>query len=94
MNINDIMMRDIMESEKRTRAERERQEAARAYDREVSRRLWKRRLRACGEIVGAVALLALFALLFWLFLIATPDQMSAECDWARQEMEAAETEVR
>ena len=87
MNINDIMMRDIAESMAKQRAERERQEAARAYDREISRRLWKRRLRACGEIVGAVATLALFALLFWLFLIATPDQMSAECDALRAEMQ-------
>ena len=35
------------------------------------------------EAVGLVATLALFLILAWLFLVATPPQNSAECDyWA------------
>lgn len=41
------------------------------------------------ECVGAIALFALAGLAFWLYLVATPDQCSAECEWQRAEMEAA-----
>ena len=58
------------------------------YDREVRRRLRRRRLRAAGEAVAGVLVLALFALLAWLFLAATPDQFSTECEALRAEMEA------
>ena len=57
------------------------------YDREVRRRAWRRRLRAAGEIAAGVLALAMFALLAWLFLAATPDQFSAECEALRAEME-------
>lgn len=62
------------------------------YDREIRRRL-RRRLRrrmfsAAGEVAGGILTLALFVLLAWLFLAATPDQFSAECEALRAEMEA------
>jgi len=34
------------------------------------------------DILGAVALCAVYALLFWAYLCATPDQASAECERA------------
>ena len=58
------------------------------YDREIRRRLRRRRLRAAGEIAAGVFTLALLALAAWLFLVATPDQFSAECEALRAEMEA------
>ena len=48
----------------------------------------RRRLRAAGEIAAGVFTLALLALAAWLFLVATPDQFSAECEALRAEMEA------
>ena len=33
-----------------------------------------------GEIVGTAIVVAMFALLAWTFMAATPAQMSAECD--------------
>ena len=58
------------------------------YDREIRRRLWRRRFRAAGEVAGGVLTLAMFALVAWLFLAATPDQYSAECEALRAELEA------
>ena len=58
------------------------------YDREIRRRLRRRRLRAAGEIAAGVLALALLALVAWLFLAATPDQFSAECEALLAEMEA------
>lgn len=84
MTINDIMMRDMAEEDRRQR----REDAMREYDREVRRRLWCRRLRAAGEAVAGVLVLAAFALLAWMFLAATPDQSSAECEALRAELEA------
>lgn len=38
-----------------------------------------------AEIVGGIITMVLFALLAWAFLVITPDQRSAECDyWADQ----------
>ena len=54
----------------------------------LRRRLRCRRLRAAGEIAGGVLVLAMLALASWLFLAATPDQFSAECEALRAEMEA------
>ncbi len=48
----------------------------------------KQTIRAIGETIGTIFTLLLFALLFWLFLVATPDQFSAECEILRAEMEA------
>lgn len=84
MTINDIMLRDMAEAERCQRREEEMREG----DREIGRRLWRRRLRAAGEVVAGVLTLALFVLLAWLFLVATPDQFSAECEAARAELEA------
>ena len=84
MTINDIMLRDMAEAERRQR----REEEMREDDREIGRRLWRRRLRAAGEVVAGILTLALFVLLAWLFLVATPEQYSAECEALRAEMEA------
>ena len=84
MTINDIMLRDMAEEERRQR----REEEMRKDDREICRRLWRRRLRAAGEVVAGILTLALFTLLALLFLVATPDQCSAACEALRAEMEA------
>lgn len=41
------------------------------------------------EAVCAVFALVAFALSLWLWLYATPDQRTAECDWIYAQMEAA-----
>ena len=84
MTINVIMQRDMAEAERRQR----REEEMREDDREIGRRLWRRRIRAAGEVVAGILTLALFVLLAWLFLVATPEQYSAECEALRAEMEA------
>lgn len=84
MTINDIMLRDMAEVERR----QSREEEMREDDREIGRRLWRRRLRAAGEVVAGILTLALLALAAWLFLVATPDQCSAECEALRAELEA------
>ncbi len=62
------------------------------YDAEVRRRFRRRRLWSnVGEILCGIATLALVALLFWLYLLATPDQMSAECEHEYWLMEQRET---
>lgn len=58
------------------------------FNREIRRRLWRKRLEAAGEVVSGVLALALLALAAWLFLVATPDQCSAECEALRAELEA------
>ena len=90
MTIDEIMLRDIADEKRKRRERREAEERAGDYDAEVSRRLWRRRLKCICEIFFGVITLALFALLLWILLVATPCQMSAECDLARAEMEAAE----
>lgn len=60
------------------------------YDAEVRRRYRRRLWNDAGELLGGIAVLALFTLLLWLYLLATPDQTSAECEALRAEMEAAE----
>lgn len=86
MTINEIMLRDMQDEERKERLLRD-------LDREIerhmrSRRAWRKRIRGWPEIVGGILTLALFILLAWLFLIATPDQYSAECELLRAEMEA------
>lgn len=39
------------------------------------------------DIIGYAAFAVLVVVLFWLYLAATPDQMSAECEALRAEME-------
>ena len=42
------------------------------------------------ELAGCVVFGLLVWLLFWIYLIVTPDQYSAECEALRYEMEQAE----
>ncbi len=60
-----------------------------------ARRAWGERpeggwLGALAEWAAGLATLALIALLAWLYMVATPDQASAEADWAAEEARAAE----
>ena len=48
----------------------------------------KQTIKAIGETIGAIFTLLLIALLFWLFLVVTPDQFSAECEILREQMES------
>ena len=57
------------------------------YGRAMRLSAGRRRPEAAGEIVAGVFTLALLALAAWLFLAATPDQFSAECEALRAEME-------
>lgn len=41
------------------------------------------------EAIALIIAVPLFLLLFWLFLVATPDQMSAECDYLKYQMQQA-----
>ena len=41
------------------------------YDREVERRLWRRSLKALGEIAGGIAFFALLAAAAWLCCVAS-----------------------
>lgn len=41
------------------------------------------------EAIALIIAVPLFVLLFWLFLVATPDQMSAECDYLKYQMQQA-----
>lgn len=50
----------------------------------------ERVVEAAVEAVCAVFALVAFALSAWLWLHATPDQFTAECDLLRAQMEAAE----
>lgn len=42
------------------------------------------------EAIAFIISVPLFVLLFWLFLFATPDQMSAECDYLKYQMQQAD----
>ena len=39
------------------------------------------------EIVGGIFFAVVVILLFWLYLFATPDQFSAECEYQREHMQ-------
>lgn len=87
MTINDIMLRDMQDEERRERRMRDLDSEMR--ERQMrSRKAWRRRVRGWLEIIGGILTLALFVLLAWLFLVATPEQYSAECEALRAEMEA------
>lgn len=49
----------------------------------MSRAFWAN----VGEAVGAIVFAILVVILFWLYLFATPDQYSAECEYERAQME-------
>ena len=67
MTINEIMLRDILEAERKRKAENEMAE----YDRKVRKMLWRRRLKALGEIAGGIAFFALLAATAWLCCVAS-----------------------
>ena len=47
----------------------------------------KRMITIAGEVAEAVLCVAVLAALFVLMVWGTPDQTSAECDFAREQME-------
>ena len=47
----------------------------------------KKILKSTIEIIGGILAIALIIILFWLFLVITPDQYSAECEALREEMQ-------
>ena len=61
MTINDIMLRDMAEADRRQRHEDEMREC----DRKVRFRLWRRRFHAAVALAGAVLAVAVLALLAW-----------------------------
>ena len=66
MNINDIMKRDMFDAEREERAERtnaRRGMTLAEYDREIRRRLWRRRLPMIGELIGGVVFFAMIGVL-------------------------------
>ena len=38
------------------------------------------------DVICGIATMALFAVIVWLYMIATPEQMSAECEYQRATM--------
>ena len=46
------------------------------------------------EAVGAVLAMLILTILAWLFLLATPDQRSAEADAVAEEIEGQQQETR
>lgn len=61
MTINDIMLRDMAEAERRQR----REEEMREYDRKVRQRLWRRRFHAAVGWAEYALALATLALIVW-----------------------------
>ena len=39
------------------------------------------------DIIAGIVFAILIVILFWLYLIATPDQISAECEYQRDHMQ-------
>lgn len=90
MTLNDIIIRDLEACRREEEAEAARKAAEKAhrdYDRAILRRLWGRRLRVIGEALGGILVVLLFLILAWLYLVITPDQRSAECDYQYYLME-------
>lgn len=52
------------------------------------RKAMKKFLKSALDIIGGILTMILFILLFWLFLVVTPDQYSAECEALREEMQS------
>ena len=63
--------------------------ASQAGDEDNCGRGLRRAIREIGEIAGAFAFVATAAALMYAWAAMTPPQMSAECDLAAEEMEAA-----
>jgi len=51
-------------------------------------KIMKKFLKSALDFIGGLLLMALVVILFWLFLIVTPDQYSAECEALREEMQS------
>ena len=39
------------------------------------------------DIISGIVFAVLVVILFWLYLFATPDQFSAECEYQREQMQ-------
>lgn len=39
------------------------------------------------DIIAGIVFAVLVVILFWLYLFATPDQLSAECEYQREQMQ-------
>ena len=76
MNINDVMIRDMAEEDRRQR----REDAMREYDREVRRRMRRLRLDRFWEIVGGLVTAGVVVALMYMIAKYTPSQFSAERD--------------
>lgn len=66
MNINDIVLRDMLDEERREerRIKRDRRNMTlEEYDREIRRRLWRRRLVLIGEVIGSLVFFAIIGAL-------------------------------
>jgi len=50
-------------------------------------KIMKKFLMNALEVVGGILAIALIIILFWLFIVITPDQYSAECEALREEMQ-------
>lgn len=89
MTLNDIIMHDLAigrREQERRAAERELKELKKAERRQA----WKAfasRYGAIIEGIGMVATVAMFIGLMWAFMSCTPDQISAEAEACRVEME-------
>lgn len=66
MTINDIMLRDMYDAERE-----ERECEAAAYEREISRRLWRRRVLHALDVAGGILLFALLVAFCWLCCAAS-----------------------
>lgn len=83
MNINDVMLRDMAEEERRQRREERAAVQDRTmddYEREIRRRLWRRRRDRFWEIVGGLVTAGVVVALMYMIAKYTPSQFSAERD--------------
>ena len=62
MNINDVMIRDMLDEERRGKRSA-RSMNLEEYDREIRRRLWRRRLVLIGEVIGSLVFFAIIGAL-------------------------------
>lgn len=76
MNINDVMLRDMAEEDRRQR----REDAMREYDREVRCRMRRLRRDRFWEIVGGLVTAGVVVALMYMIAKYTPSQFSAERD--------------
>ena len=87
MTLTDIIIRDLVANMRKTEAREAMRDYAK-YEREISRRLWRRRLKKFRDIAVAIVMAAMLALLVTLYLALTPSQRSAEADIVAVQMES------